>query len=71
MYDRKDDLTLNERAWLRFLRDVSNGSDPEPTLRRVQLLRRLCRPHKEKWNGFSRFRRGMAGEPCLAGSLAD
>ncbi len=42
MYDQKDDLTLNERAWLRFLRDVSNGSDPEPTLRRVQLLRHLC-----------------------------
>ncbi len=42
MYDRKDGLTLNELAWLRFLRDLSNGSDPEPTLRRVQLLRHLC-----------------------------
>ncbi len=41
MYDQRDVLTLNERAWLRFLRDVSNGSDPEPTLRRVQLLRRI------------------------------
>lgn len=42
MCDQKDVLTLNERAWLRFLRDISNGSDPEPTLRRVQLLRHLC-----------------------------
>lgn len=35
-------LTANERAWLRFLRDVSKGTDPAPTLRRVQLLRRIC-----------------------------
>lgn len=34
-------LTANERAWLRFLRDVSKGTDPAPTLRRVQLLRRI------------------------------
>ena len=40
--DNKDELTPNERAWLRFLRDVSNDSDPTPTLRCVQLLRRLC-----------------------------
>lgn len=48
MYDRKDDLTLNECAWLRFLRDVSNGSDPEPTLRRVQLIRHLCVARRAK-----------------------
>lgn len=41
MNDREE-LTPNERDWLRFLRDVSKGSDPKPTLRRVQLLRRLC-----------------------------
>lgn len=35
-------LTENERAWLRFLRDLSNGRDPAPTLQRVQLLRRIC-----------------------------
>lgn len=35
-------LTENERAWLRFLRDVSKGTDPAPTLRRVQLLRCIC-----------------------------
>ncbi len=30
MCEQKDVLTSNERAWLRFLRDVSNGSDPGP-----------------------------------------
>ncbi len=45
MRDQNDDLTPNERAWLRFLREVKN-SDPKPTLRRVQLLRRLCAPRK-------------------------
>lgn len=38
----QSDLTPNERAWLRFLRDIGRGRDPAPTLRRVQLLRRLC-----------------------------
>ena len=28
MHDQEDDLTPNERAWLRFLREVSNDSDP-------------------------------------------
>jgi len=46
MCDQKDDLTPNERAWLRFLREVSNGSDPRPTLRRVHLLQRLCVPRR-------------------------
>jgi hypothetical protein len=45
MEDRSK-LTPNERAWLRFLRDVSNYSDPGITLRRVQLLRRLCAPRR-------------------------
>jgi hypothetical protein len=36
------DMTENELAWLRFLRDIGNGRDPEVTLRRVQLLRRVC-----------------------------
>jgi hypothetical protein len=40
--DRAEDFTANERAWLRFLREVSNDADPTPTLRRVQLLRRIC-----------------------------
>mgnify|MGYP003112212957 CR=1 FL=1 len=37
-------LTQNERDWLRFLRDIGNGRDVAITLRRVQLLRRVCRP---------------------------
>ena len=35
-------LTENERAWVEFLRTISLGRDPGPTLRRVQLLRRVC-----------------------------
>ena len=46
MPEEESDLTPNERAWLRFSRDVSNDSDPGPTLRRVQLLRRLCAPQR-------------------------
>jgi len=40
--DRVEDLTANERAWLSFLREVSKDADPSPTLRHVQLLRRIC-----------------------------
>lgn len=36
------DLTENERAWLVFLRMIALDRDPAPTLRRVQLLRRVC-----------------------------
>lgn len=36
------DLTENERNWLEFLRMISLDRDPAPTLRRVQLLRRIC-----------------------------
>jgi len=38
-----DQLTDNEIAWVEFLRMVGNGRDLRPTLRRVQLLRRVCR----------------------------
>ena len=34
-------LTRNELAWIGFLRQVSNDTDPAPTLSHVQLLRRL------------------------------
>lgn len=44
MQKKEDALTDNERAWLEFLRLISDGRDPGPTLRRVQLLRRLCAP---------------------------
>lgn len=37
-----EDLTENERAWLVFLRMITLDRDPAPTLRRVQLLRRVC-----------------------------
>jgi len=36
-----EELTPNEIAWLRFLRDISNDSDSQPTL--MQLLRRVRR----------------------------
>jgi hypothetical protein len=44
--EEQDELTPNELAWLRFLREISAGRDPGPTLRRVQLLRRLCAPRR-------------------------
>jgi len=37
-----EEFTENERAWLQFLRMISLDRDPAPTLRRVQLLRRIC-----------------------------
>lgn len=40
--ENKTDLTENEWAWLTFLRIISLGRDPAPTLRRVQLFRRIC-----------------------------
>jgi hypothetical protein len=43
-----DTLTANERAWLEFLRLISNGRDVAPTLRRVQLLRRVCEPRRRR-----------------------
>jgi hypothetical protein len=36
------ELTENEKAWLLFLRLISRRRDPPVTLRRVQLLRRIC-----------------------------
>lgn len=71
MCGQEDNLTPNERAWLRFLREVSNDSDPKPTLRRVQLLWRLCALRRASDEGGSGWRRGMARPPCLAGSLHD
>jgi len=44
--DHKVDLTPSERAWLRFLRENIQDSDPEPTLRLVQLLQRICESRK-------------------------
>ncbi|SEP26868.1 hypothetical protein SAMN04490248_1625 [Salinihabitans flavidus] len=40
------DLTENERAWLVFFRMISLDRNPAPTLRRVQLLRRICEPKR-------------------------
>ena len=37
-----NELSENEAAWIDFLRLISNGRDLAPTLRRVQLLRRVC-----------------------------
>ena len=34
------DVTDNERAWIVFLRDITNGRDPSPTLVGVQALQR-------------------------------
>jgi hypothetical protein len=46
--EKEEVLTQNECDWLRFLRDIGNGRDVAITLRRVQLLRRVC--HR-KWDG--------------------
>ncbi|WP_286908644.1 hypothetical protein [Roseovarius sp.] len=37
-----EELTQNERGWIVFLRMIALDRDPAPTLRRVQLLRRVC-----------------------------
>lgn len=34
-----ENLTEHERAWIGFLRLISDDSDPSPTLQRVQALR--------------------------------
>ena len=36
-----EDLTENERAWVGFLRLITQDSDPAPTLALVQALRRV------------------------------
>lgn len=33
------DLTENELSWIRFLREISDGSDPPPSLALVQAIR--------------------------------
>jgi hypothetical protein len=42
------DLTENELAWVDFVRLISNGTDPGPTLKRVQLLRRVLRRRRRR-----------------------
>ncbi len=37
-----EELSENERDWIVFLRMIAPDCDPAPTLRRVQLLRRVC-----------------------------
>ena len=41
MCDQENDLSSNERCFLRFLHEMNNDSDPKPTPHRVQLLRRI------------------------------
>lgn len=38
---RWEDLTVNERAWIEFIRVISNGRDPRPTPARVRALTEL------------------------------
>lgn len=42
----RSDLTIseNERAWIGFIRLASNDTDPAPTLKSVQQLRRILAP---------------------------
>ena len=37
---RAADFTQNERAWITFLRIITDDRDPPPTLARVQTMRR-------------------------------
>ncbi len=42
-----EDITENERAWVGFLRLITNDLDPAPTLACVQAMRRVfldCHP---------------------------
>lgn len=66
--EQMDELTDNECAWLEFLRMISLDRDPAPTLRRVQLLRRICAPRRAKGERARVPRRGMAVSRRLAGS---
>lgn len=36
-----EELTPNERAWIEFIRIISNGTDPKITPSRVRALREL------------------------------
>ena len=42
-----ESLSANEIAWLEFRRLISLDRDPDLTLRRMQLLRRVCEPRHE------------------------
>lgn len=44
LWDRP--LTVNERQWITFLRLASEDTDPAPTLRTVQALRRAFKESK-------------------------
>lgn len=68
---RLEDLTENEIAWLRFLRDISNDSDPRPTLARVQLLRRVCRRRSTFGTVSSTTGRRTSAKQSFLHSVAD
>ncbi len=44
-----DDLTQNERAWIGFLRLISNDTDPAPTVAKVQGMRFLFSNRSVNW----------------------
>ncbi len=68
---RLEDLTENEIAWLRFLRDISNESDPSPTLARVQLLRRVCLRRSKFRASIRTTERRILVTPSFRFSVAD
>jgi hypothetical protein len=39
--ERWEDLTEHEKAWIEFIRVISNGRNPGITLKRVQALREV------------------------------
>jgi len=41
----QSDLSENERAWIGFIRAISDHSDPPPRLAAVQSLRRVLASH--------------------------
>lgn len=41
------DVTHNERAWIEFIQMISDGTDPAPTLARIQGLRLILRAHAQ------------------------
>ena len=49
-------LTQNEKEWLVFWRAITAGRDPAPTLRVVQLVKRLLRRHGRGLRGAGGYR---------------
>ena len=49
-------LTENEKEWLVFWRAITAGRDPAPTLRVVQLVKRLLRRHGRGLRGAGGYR---------------